>query len=159
MNKPLDIFELPENPQGLFGAERKYDIHTGIDFYCNEGDPVYSIEDGVVSKITQFTGEKVGSPWWNDTYAIMIKGSYLFLYGEVKPIVSVGDYVNSGQVIGNVIPVLKKDKGLPINMLHLELYELDYNGDGVIWNFNSDKPKKLLDPTNIVKELKKMFAH
>jgi hypothetical protein len=31
MKKPLDNFILPDNPQGLFGAKRKFDIHTGID--------------------------------------------------------------------------------------------------------------------------------
>jgi hypothetical protein len=36
-------------------------------------------------------------------------------------------------------------------MLHLEMYELDYNGEGEIWGLGEDKPNKLLDPTNIIK--------
>ena len=75
MKTPLKKFTVPNydsNKQGMFGATRKYDIHTGIDLYCEENDRVYSEVDGVVHKIHPFTGAIANSPWWNDTYAIMI---------------------------------------------------------------------------------------
>jgi len=46
--KPLNNYILPvDNSQGLFGAIRKHDIHTGIDLYCEKHDIVYAIEDGI----------------------------------------------------------------------------------------------------------------
>ncbi len=153
MRKPLKNLKLPDNPQGLFGAVRKHDIHTGIDFYCEHGESVHSIEDGIVLRIFQFTGAAVGSPWWNNTMAVLIKGDYLFLYGEIESMVNVGDYVKEGAKIGSVQTVLKKNKGLPMSMLHLEQYELDYRGNGEVWQLGGSKPDKLIDPTNLVQQL------
>jgi UDP-N-acetylglucosamine:LPS N-acetylglucosamine transferase len=50
-----------------------------------------------------------------------------------------GDFTNKAIYVGNPTreSVLKKDKGLPMNMLHVEAYEPDYIGEGEIWNLNS----------------------
>jgi len=79
-------YKIPqENDLGAFGVKRKYDIHTGVDLYCNHGDVVLSIEEGEVLAIKPFTGEIAGFPWWNDTWGIAIKGkSGIINYGEVK---------------------------------------------------------------------------
>lgn len=142
----LKHFKLPVKA-GEFGAIRTYDIHTGIDLYCDEDSEVYAFEDGVVVNVPWFTGLLAGSDWWNDTQAILIKGeSGVILYGEIKTDKKVGDIIKKGDVLGNVIPVLKTDKGNGTTMLHLELYESDYTGDGVIWTLNESKPDKLLNP-------------
>jgi murein DD-endopeptidase MepM/ murein hydrolase activator NlpD len=144
---PLNKFTYPEpGSQGTFGAIRKYDIHTGLDLYCNEGEEVFTIESGEVINVVNFTGSKANSPWWNDTQAILIKGdSGVILYGELESKISIGDHVDSGQLIGTIKTVLKKDKGLPMTMLHLELYEHDYNGEGEWWKHEENKPDKLLN--------------
>ena len=49
--------------------------------------------------------------------------------------------------------VLKKDKGLPMTMLHIELYEHGYRGDGEVWI--TEKPMMLL---NIEEILEKIFG-
>ncbi len=87
--------------------------------------------------------------------AIMIEGeSGVILYGETyEPSLKVGDKVSEGQQIGNVKRVLKKDKGLPMTMLHIELYEHGYRGDGEVWI--SEKPMMLL---NIEEILVKIFG-
>jgi murein DD-endopeptidase MepM/ murein hydrolase activator NlpD len=132
---------------GAFGALRKHDVHTGIDLYCNDGESVYAIEDGVVVNICDFTGPKVNLPWWNDTRAILIEGkSGVILYGELLECVKLGDSVKEGQLIGNIKRVLKTDKGLPMDMLHLELYDTGYRGDGEIWKHDELKPEALKDP-------------
>lgn len=151
MTSPLKRYKTP-HAGGVFGAVRKYDIHTGIDLYCESGDPVYAIEDGIVVNVCHFTGQKVGSDWWNDTDAVLIEGkSGVILYGELESKVKVGDSIKEGQHIGNILTVLKVDKGLPINMLHLELYKSGYRGDGEIWNLNTTKPDMLLDPNILIK--------
>jgi len=61
----------------------------------------------------------------------------------VKP----GAPVKYGGRIGRVKRVLKKDKGKPMAMLHLELYEPGYKGDPVGWLLGKRKPRGLLDPT------------
>jgi len=98
-----------ENEPGGFGFIRKHDIHTGIDLYCNEYDLVYSISDGVVLDIVKFTGFEE-SPWWNDTYAIIIyhKEIGTVVYGELESLVKKGDEVKEGDIIGKILTVLKR---------------------------------------------------
>ncbi len=139
---------------GAFGVIRKHDIHTGIDLYCNEGDEVYAIEDGEVLAIKPFTGEIAGFPWWNDTYAVAVKGkSGVINYGEIQPDdkLNVGDKITEGTPLGHVIPVLKKDKGkVPsMNMLHLELYE-EYNDHWIEWQLDTPQPENLKNPTDLL---------
>ena len=124
--------------QGLFGASRKWDIHTGYDLYCDPGQLVVAMEDGVIVKIENFTGPSAEPPtlWWNDTQAIMVEGATgVIVYGEVKPLdsIKVGDKVKAGKIIGKVVTVLQKDKGLPMTMLHLEVYKPGTR-ETVVWN-------------------------
>jgi murein DD-endopeptidase MepM/ murein hydrolase activator NlpD len=148
-------YEIPTGTHfGAFGVKRKFDIHTGIDLYCKEGDGVIAMEDGEIIAIEWFTGEPVGMPWWNDTKAIGIKGeSGVINYGEVIPHedLKVGDKVVEGQLLGWVTPVLKKDKGkVPsTSMLHVELYT-EYDGNWVLWEVGTPQPNNLLDPTTML---------
>lgn len=135
---------------GGFGTVRKFDIHTGIDLYCELNDEVFSIEDGEVIDIHKFTGDNE-SPWWEETNAVVVKGNSGFiLYGEIKPIVKIGDLLKTGDLIGNVMRVLKKQKGEnPTTMLHIELYS-EYNGS-VWWMLDEKKPRGLENPEKILK--------
>lgn len=140
---------------GAFGVKRKYDVHTGVDLYCNEAQCVVSIEDGIVQAIEPFTGKSVGSPWWNDTSCVAIAGATgVCLYGEIQPHISlaVGDNVKCGQLLGHVLKVLKIDKGLPMTMLHFELYE-SWQGCAS-WMLGDEKPSQLKDPTELLLKLK-----
>jgi len=137
--------------QGMFAAVRKYDIHTGVDCYCDPDQLVVSMEDGVVVKIEEFTGENAvpPSPWWNNTKAVFVEGKTgVFVYGEIKPLDSlkVGEKIKAGKILGRVVTVLKKDKGLPMTMLHIELYKTGTR-ETVIWNLEEAQPESLLDPT------------
>lgn len=139
---------------GAFGVTRKHDMHTGVDLYCDEGTEVFAMEAGIVIAIEWFTGEEVDMPWWNNTKAIAIKGeSGTFNYGELIPVegLNVGDAIDEGQLLGYIVPVLKKDKGkVPsINMLHLELYT-EYNGEWVLWPVGAPQPENLLNPTKLL---------
>lgn len=137
---------------GAFGVTRKFDIHTGVDMYCNAGDECLAMEDGIVIAVEFFTGPSVDMPWWNDTQAVAIKGaSGIINYGEVRAHVKVGDEIEEGDLIGWVIPVLKQDKGkVPsMTMLHLELYN-EYDGQWVLWEVDTEQPKNLLDPTKLL---------
>lgn len=137
---------------GLFGTIRKHDIHTGLDFYCEEGAPVSCIQDGIVIDIFQFTGEAVNTPWWNNTFAIVVEcDEHIYVYGEVVPYVKIGEAVEVGHVIGRVIPVLKKDKGVtPTTMLHLEVWEKTGYQKNCIWFLGHHKPDGLLNPMEFV---------
>lgn len=133
---------------GAFGTDRKHDIHTGVDLYCDEHDPVFAVESGVVVKRGIFTGPYVGSPWWNTTQYTMVEGeSGVVCYGEIYPILyEVGTIIHMGYIIGSAQTVLKKDKGLPMTMLHLELYKHGTR-DIVSWSLGEPQPPSLLDPT------------
>lgn len=148
-------FDIPISPHpGSFGVTRKHDVHTGVDLYCQAGSEVFAIESGVVEKVINFTGPEAGSPWWNKTSAIIIKGSLGWvLYGEVSTSLIEGDMVQEGDVIGNVETVLKKDKGTPMSMLHIELYN-QLALDGVIWHLGEEKPRSLLNPTDLLLSIK-----
>jgi hypothetical protein len=148
--------QLPKKTEpGSFGFVRKHDIHTGVDLYCNLHEPVYAIESGIVISCGHFTGYQE-SPWWNDTDFILIQGkSGCILYGEIKisPYLfrAIGDEISEGTILGEVIPVLKKDKGLPMNMLHIELYDRSYTGSGEVWKLNQPQPIPLKDITPLLK--------
>lgn len=149
INKEYNISDIPK--QGRFGGVRKFDIHTGVDLYCDDGEPVYAIENGVVVNISNFTGKD--SPWWFETYAILIEGeSGVILYGEVyKPSLSIGDVVTAGEQLGLVKRVLRNDKGLPTTMLHIELYKSGYKGDGEWWR--GEKPDDLMNVEEILNKI------
>lgn len=163
---------------GSFGAIRKYDIHTGVDIYCEDKTRVYAVEDGEITSIYPFTGEIVGTGWWEETYAIAVKGkSGIVLYGELcKQSVnflnkSIGDEVKAGGLIGRVKRVLPEDKlrkdiqGHSTSMLHIEIYDRNHKTNRVrvkdgseydmydsIWSLNEEKPNYLIDPTPYLKE-------
>jgi len=145
-----------KNEPGSFGAIRKHDIHTGVDLYCRLHEPVYAIEDGILIGVGHFTGYEE-SPWWNNTDYILIKGkSGCILYGEVEVSSHLvrgaeGCQIKAGDFLGRVIPVLKKDKGRPLNMLHIELYDSSYIGGGVVWKLNEPRPKELKNITPVLK--------
>jgi murein DD-endopeptidase MepM/ murein hydrolase activator NlpD len=141
---------------GSFGFVRKYDIHTGVDLYCDEFEPVFAIEGGQVVAIERFTGPSAEdpSPWWNDTKAILVEGkSGVIVYGEIEPVkgISTGLYIEQGQYIANVLKVLKKNKGMHTSMLHVELYTSGTRN--TVWWRQGDKPAQLLDPTNLISSL------
>ncbi len=157
------IYTIPTGDElGAFGVTRKHDIHTGVDLYCEAGDEVFAIEKGEIISIEFFTGPSVNMPWWNDTQAVGIKGkSGIINYGEVRAygILKVGDKINKGDLIGWVIPVLKKDKGkVPsTSMLHVELYS-EYNGEWALWPIGENQPENLKNPTELLqKAYSKLF--
>lgn len=148
MKLPFDFTNIPTG-QSAFGGIRKYDIHTGIDLFCEAGQIVCAIEDGIVVNVLQFTGG-LESPWWNNTYAAMIESiSGVIVYGEIETDLKIGDNIKKGDVIGKVLTVLKNNKGKPMTMLHLELYKHGTR-DVVWWNLNEEKPDQLLNPTILI---------
>jgi len=155
---PVKLIQpLPEpGDAGFFGAERKHDIHTGIDLYTEDDAEVYAIKTGTVVAIEAFTGEHADSPWWNNTWAILIENNKgVICYGEVTPhpLLKVGDKVRSGQLIGNVKRVLKGDKGKnPPSMLHFEFYTKGTRKT-VWWKLGEPCPENLRNPLEVINTL------
>lgn len=142
---------------GAFSARRKFHNHEGVDIYCDDETLVRAVEDGEIVVIEPFTGDSVGSPWWNETDSILIEGeSGVVVYGEITPLESVreGSRVLRGQPIGRVKQVLRKFKGRPMAMLHLELHE---SGSRATWGWPADgqKPPSLMDPTLFLQSAKR----
>jgi murein DD-endopeptidase MepM/ murein hydrolase activator NlpD len=146
------VHPLPSHESGgAFGAVRRHDVHTGVDLYADPGDAVFTVEAGVVVAIEDFTGPRAGSPWWHDTRAVLVEGaSGVVLYGELEAEVEVGQRLARGARVGRVVTVLKRDKGLPTTMLHLELYEARTRAS-VWWRHDEMKPDALRDPTEALR--------
>lgn len=145
-----------ETVNGSFAFERKHDFHTGVDIYAPEGQPVHAVEAGIVVTIDDFTGTKAESPWWEDTRAIFIEGEAGVVgYGEVLEVegLKVGDAIEASQLIGHVKRVLKMEKKHPNPkaMLHIELYQESYRGEGDWWKLSDPMPPMLLDPTKLLR--------
>lgn len=145
------------NSVGDFGYRRSFYHHPGIDIYCDYGQDVVAIEDGTVVNIEIFTGPNATptSPWWNETFSIMIEGkSGVIGYCELLPLphITLGKVVNAGDLIATITPVLKKDKGNGTTMLHLEHYKAGIK-EHVTWILDAEKPEGLLNPRNILENI------
>jgi murein DD-endopeptidase MepM/ murein hydrolase activator NlpD len=152
--RPIREYEIPSYDEpGSFGFKRTYHNHEGVDLYCPESTPVYAVENGKLIGTPWFTGLFVQMPWWEDTKCVIVEGeSGIVVYGELMPVRDMwnGMPIEKGELIGFVKRVLKKDKGRPMTMLHIELYE---HGSEVChpWEPGKEKPKGLLDPTEYLK--------
>jgi len=147
----IELHDIP--PANRFGARRKFDVHTGVDLFCDHGDPIFAIEDGEITDICYFTGAVVGMPWWNETMAVAVEGeSGVILYGEIDPMggIAVGQKIKEGEIVGTALTVLKNGKGLPMTMLHIELYRYGYRGNWEIWNLDGRKPKDLFNIEELI---------
>jgi murein DD-endopeptidase MepM/ murein hydrolase activator NlpD len=144
---------LPPHP-GAFGVGRRHHTHEGVDLYVPEGAAVTAVEAGAVVAVLAFTGAHCAppSPWWEDTWAVMVEGaSGVVLYGEIDPAPGLrpGDRVARGDTLGAVTRVLRRDKGRPTCMLHLELYAPGAR-TCVEWGPGEPRPTGLLDPTPLL---------
>ncbi len=147
--------EIPVNPHpGAFGVIRKNHTHEGVDIYCPEGTIVQACEDGIFMGYHPFTGPQIGMPWWNDTWCAIVKHKeFVLVYGEIVPMsshVNVGYPINAGNIMGVVVPVLIKNKGRPMSMLHLEMYDKECNPMDIThpWELHGSRPKYLMNPTD-----------
>ena len=134
---------------GGFAFARKHSIHTGVDLYCPEGTEVAAVESGVVVAVEYFTGPEAASPWYNTTMAVLVEGqNSVVLYGEIRPNSDIkpGKSIEAGEIIGNVMAVLKQNKGNGTSMLHFELYTKGTT-KSVWWEHGKSQPRRLLDPT------------
>lgn len=161
---------LPINSHpGAFGCPRKYNFHEGVDLYVptDKKAEVYAIKDGVVIWNCAFTGPKAGSPWWNNTEALLIKSEdCYYVYGEIHSSLKPGAKVKTADQIGIVAPVLREGKerkdiaGHSLAMLHLEKYNLEFDPMFDFWSDwknLEDRPNYLEDPTpDLIQILKRM---
>lgn len=143
--------EIPLAPHvGAFGTQRRHHIHEGVDLYGNPGDIVVAMEDGIVRAVLPFTGEALGSDWWNDTFCVMVEGaSGVINYGELQPELGIAPRVavRAGQPLGELLTVLKEDKGRPMTMLHVERYTAGTRTPLREWSLGAPQPEALRDPT------------
>lgn len=141
------------NHPGAFFTKRKFENHTGVDLYTDNGTPVYAVENGTVVNIEPFTGPQIEMPWWNDTNCVLVEGaSGVVVYGEITPYpnMKVGHIIKRNERVGHVKRVLKEGKERPdieghsTSMLHIELYPHKvYTSDP----YCGQKPGILRDPT------------
>lgn len=125
-----------EGHPGSFACQRKYEKHTGVDLYCEDGSSIFAVESGTVVGREPFTGPGDKSPWWNDTDCLLVEGATgVVVYGEISipKFLVVGSTIERGQYLGNVKRVLKEGKERPdimghsTSMLHMELYPHGHN--------------------------------
>lgn len=153
---PLKEATLLPDELGSFAAVRKHHTHEGVDLYGEQNEDVFAVEDGVVVGIEWFTGEHTNppSPWWNNTQGVLVEGeSGVVVYGEILLVegIEIGSVIKREQKVGELETVLKKDKGRPMTMLHMELYEKGVRRTGE-WDHGNDRPKGLLDPSEYIED-------
>lgn len=140
---------------GAFGVKRKMHVHNGVDLYSKPRQTIFAVEGGTVVDIRQWTGGMAGSPWWEDTWAVLVEGeSGVVAYGEIDYDTTrykLGYRIAVGDHIGWTRTVLKKDKGRPMTMLHLQMYKHGHLCSGG-WDTNAPQPDTLIDPTPFLLE-------
>ena len=147
----------PEGSVGDFAFRRSWYYHPGIDLYCEANQAIQAIEDGVVVNVENFTGPEANppSPWWLETYSILIEGkSGVLGYCELKPMsyIQTGFAIKEGDIIAHIVPVLKKDKGNGTTMLHFEQYQ-KYTTNHVTWELDTEMPQELMNPRFLLESL------
>ena len=147
----------PVGHVGDFAFRRSFYHHPGIDIYCGPNHEVQAIEAGTVVHIENFTGPNANppSPWWLETWSILIEGASGVLgYCELRPFsnIQVGMAVREGDIIATITPVLKKDKGNGTTMLHFEQY-VPGTRHHVTWVLDTRKPSELLDPRDLLEKI------
>ncbi|MDR2034806.1 MAG: M23 family metallopeptidase [Helicobacteraceae bacterium] len=112
-----------ERGQRQFGWRRDGGkrAHAGCDLYGTEGDPIFAIKAGVVTRSKD--------RFHSGTGVVEIDhGDYTIRYGEIKVgnrLVEEGDHVKAGQKIAKV----GKCDGVNNPMLHFEQYDNTLGGD------------------------------
>lgn len=91
---PLDSYHLT----ATFGASSYLwsSVHTGLDFSAPSGTPIHAIANGVVTE-TGYDGS-----YGNKTVLTLEDGTELWFCHQTSFLVSVGDTVRGGEVIGTV---------------------------------------------------------
>jgi hypothetical protein len=69
---------------------------------------------------------------------------------------TVGTQISAGEIIGSIIPVLKKDKGNGTTMLHLEQY-VPQTAHHVTWVLDTPKPEELVNPRSLLEKLQNAY--
>lgn len=122
--------------------------HVGVDLFCQEGDEVISISDGLLVAFHPFyrrprTGE--------ETYALLIRHDAMVVnYGEVKADslrrygLAIGSTVKAGQRIGRVSGT---------SMIHFETYEATATRTSRWMKTDTTPPSNLRDPTAFLLKL------
>lgn len=154
-NWDVPIFPHP----GSFKAIRKNEIHTGVDLYAEEGTIVQPIESGTIVNIVKFTGEHAGLPWWENTWAVLVKGrTGVIVYGEIVPSngLKIGDSVSPKTILGCVTSVIKniKDTTISRSMLHVELLSHDRTEEAPMVKPYEFFPPFVHDPTPLLIQIK-----
>lgn len=128
--------------KGSFGSKRKTNYNTGVDIFCPPEIDVYALESGKIVKIII-----------KDTFKIIMVEGYsgVIAYGNVLPEEDLyeGMEIERGDIIGATIPYYvhtKTGEELIISKLHIEYYRHGTRFPE-FWAFGCEKPKRLLDPT------------
>jgi len=121
-------------------------FHAGIDFYCDEGTPVYAMCDCTILRSS--------NTFYLGTGVVEVQTpQFVIRYGEITPKKGLvtGDKINKGDIIGTV----KRCEGLAQAMLHLEMYTADATLP--LTNTAGTSPFKrthgIVDPTALVLKL------
>jgi murein DD-endopeptidase MepM/ murein hydrolase activator NlpD len=98
------------------GTDRK---HLGVDIIAKEGNLLYAVADGTITKLYTVGSDKLAG---NGVRLTMADGTYFF-YGHMQKIadgITIGTKVKAGQVVG----YLGKTGGTTTPHLHLEVHPL-----------------------------------
>lgn len=133
---------------GSYGQIQEYGgapyLHPGIDLMGDNYESVYAVKDGVVKAVLTIGNHLYWRVAISNTFTD--EHSYGYLYAHLDPgqiFVQVGDTVQAGEVIGNLVPWPSYD------LTHLHFARIEHSG--AVWEGNwwtSNNPQVSI--TNIV---------
>lgn len=165
---------MPEDgTEGGFLEDRKDRFHCGVDIYEQRGEPILSIEDGIVIEVSVFTSPQRIS-YWNRTIQVLVKADLgmFYRYAELEgTFVQQGQRIQEGDTIGSVGQVLNPTmineespeyikqlvQKKKLSMLHLETYSKQPTTSsfylGGNW-FGKQIPNGLINPCTVLQRIK-----
>ena len=133
-------------------------VVVGTESQVDSLDAMFAIYEPNENPVLVIGGGKVGSSVARSLKARDVRVHVVEQDPSLEPLLAEGSHVLRGSAVGKVLRVLRRDKGRPLAMLHLELMRSG-SRTTLWWKLDQPQPEALLDPTKFLNGAKPEGAY